>query len=275
MKTRSFFVVGETFHEFAKGKDVLTVNDLKALMRLPGRLLDTHNLLMLGQGAQTDDVLDILNVCEANPETARRFEVSDLRRVFDRAPSEASHKRVPHNTVIGAPQRKGADHFELQLMLDERCELMGDHQTGQHVQGMLLVEAFRQSFLAVTDTYFPFGEGKTYFVINTMHVEFQNFVFPLGAHIDYRIVSADVTERRARYKTTMGLLQNGVQCASAAIDFTVYPAEVIARKEAELSGLVTEMMLAARRPPPVLAPAVADIVDITMPHAGADMAQRV
>jgi hypothetical protein len=270
MKSRSFFVVGETFHEFAKGKDVLTVNQLKALMRLPGRLLDMHNVLMLGQGAQTDEVLDILNAWEANPEAGRRFEVSDLRRVMDRAPTEASHKHVPHNTLISAPVQTSADSFELELLLDERCELMGDHQTGQHVQGMLLVEAFRQSFLAVTDTFFPFGEGKTYFVINTMHVEFQNFVFPLAAHIDYRIVSADVTGRRARYKTTMGLMQNGAQCASATMDFTVYPAEVIARKEAELSVLVTEMMLAARRPGSAV-PAVPAVVEAAMPHAGAPM----
>jgi hypothetical protein len=107
-----------------------------------------------------------------------------------------------------------------------------------------------------------------------MHIEFQNFVFPLAAHIDYRVVSADVTERRARYKTTMGLVQNGMQCASATIDFTVYPAEVIARKEAELSGLVTESMLAARRVPPAGVPAAADIVDITLAHAGVDIERR-
>jgi hypothetical protein len=247
MTSRSYFVVGETFHEFAKGKDVLTINQLKALTRLPNRVLNAHNVLLLGQGATTEDLQCVLRACNDNPELGMRFEVSDLRRVLDRAPSAASHKRIAHNTLIGLPVRTGSDSFEVPILLDERCELMGDHQTGQHVQGMLLVEACRQSFLAVTETYFPFGQGPTYFVINHMKVEFQNFVFPLPAHIDYRVVSADVTDRRARYETTMKTMQNGAACATAAIGFTVYPSEVIARKEAELAALVTETMLASRR----------------------------
>jgi len=248
MNSRSFFVVGEKFHEFAQGKEVLTVNQLKALTRLPNRLLGTHNVLMLGQGAQEDDLLSVLHAVAASPELRARFDVADLERVRDRAPPGASHKRVPHNTLIGVPRRKNADTFEVPFNLDERCELMGDHQTGQHIQGMLMVEAFRQSFLAVTESFFPFAKGPTYFVINAMHVEFQNFLFPLPAHIDYRIIEADVTGRRARYKTTMAAMQNGAQCASAVIGFTVYAAETIAQKESELADLMTEMMLATRQP---------------------------
>lgn len=266
MNSRSFFVVGDKFKEFAKGKDVLTMNQLKALTRLPHRLLGTRSVLMLGQGAQEDEVLAFMHGVEASPELSPRFEFSDLQRVLDRAPPNASHKRIAHNTVIGMPSRKSDDCFEVPLNLDERCELMGDHQTGQHLQGMLLVEAFRQSFLAVTDTFFPFGQGPTYFVINTMHVEFQNFLFPLPAHIEYRIVEADVNARRARYQTTMGAMQNDAQCASASIGFTVYAAETIAQKEAEMADLITQKMLAAAllqsalaRPESLLPPAPVDV----------------
>ena len=271
MKSRSFFGVGDKFQEFAKGKDVLTMNQLKALTRLPHRLLNTHSVLMLGQGAQEDEVFAFVHSVEASPELSPRFELSDLQRVLDRAAPSASHKRIAHNTVIGAPARKSADTFEVPLNLDERCELMGDRQTGQHVQGMLLVEAFRQSFLAVTDTYFPLGQSKTCFVINTMHVEFLNFLFPLPAHIEYRIVEADVSGRRARYKTTMCAVQNGAQCASAVIGFTVYPAETIAQKEAELAALLTQTMLAAALRQSVLAvadsPAPQPQVDVEVESA--------
>lgn len=246
MKNRVFFVVGEKFREFARNKDVLTVSQLKALTRLPGHLLDTHNVLMLGQGVPQEDVLSIVNGSEASHDATSRFEVSDLMRVMDRAPADASHKFEPYNTLIGAPRRKGQDSFEVPFNIDERCELMGDHQTGQHMQGMLVVEAFRQSFLAVTETFFPFGHDKRYFVINSMNIEFQNFMFPLPAHIDYRILEADVTARRARYNTALSAMQNGDQCASAAISFTVYPAEVIAKREAVLAGDLTRKMLASQ-----------------------------
>jgi A-factor biosynthesis hotdog domain len=249
MNTRAFFVVGEKFQEFARGKDVLTIGQLKGLARLPNHVLDSHNVLMLGQGVPQEDVLSIIDGHRNSTETSPRFEISDLMRVLDRAAPDASHKATPHNTLIGTPRRNSDDTFEVPFNLDERCELMGDHQTGQHLQGMLLVEAFRQSFLAVTETFFPFGQGKRYFVINSMHVDFQNFMFPLPAHINYQILESDVTERRARYKTTLAAMQNGDQCASASIAFTVYPAEVIAKKEAEMAGVLTEKMLAARRLP--------------------------
>lgn len=248
MKARALFIVGDKFQEFAEGKDVLTVQQLKALMRLPGHLLD-HTVLLLGQGASEEEVLSIVHEHKSNREGTPRFEVSDLMRILDRAPRGTSHKQIPHNTLVGVPRRKSAETFELALNLDERCELMGDHQTGQHIQGMLLVEAFRQSFLAVTDTFFPFGEGKSYFVINKMQFDFENFLFPLPASIDYRILEADVNQRRARYQVEMAALQHGERCATAEIGFTVYPAEVIASKETALAAALTQKMLAARQPP--------------------------
>lgn len=250
MNSRSFFVVGEKFSGFANGKEVLTIDQLRALTRLPYRILGAHNVLNLGQGVNEDDLLAILRSIKASPELDSCFNVTDLHRVDDRAAAQVSHKHVRHNCVIGVPQRTSSDTFHLPLNLDERCDLMGDHQTGQHIQGMVLVEAFRQSFLAVTETFFPFGQGAAYFVINSIHMEFQSFLFPLPAHVDYRILEADVSARRARYKTTMSAMQNGTQCASAAISFTVYSANTIAQKEAELAEFTTEMMLAARRRAP-------------------------
>ncbi|TRL36485.1 AfsA-related hotdog domain-containing protein [Methylosinus sporium] len=251
MDDRYYFVVGDRFREFADGKDVLTVNQLEALTRLPKTLVGARKVLMLGQGVRQDDVLAILRNCEDDPTQSAKFEIADLRRVTDRADETLSHKRVSHNTLIGAPSRLSADRFKLPLNIDERCELMGDHQTGQHIQGMIVVEAFRQSFLAVTEAFFPLGnEGKTYFVINAMKTEFKNFLFPLPADIIYQIDDKDVNERRARHHVTITVIQNMTECASAEISFTVYPADVIATKEAEMAAQVTRRMIALHMPVP-------------------------
>ncbi len=246
MKAQALFIVGDKFQEFAEGKDVLTLQQLQALMRLPSHLLNP-TVLLLGQGASEEEVLSIVHAHKSSREVTPRFEVSDLMRVLDRAPVVTSHKKTPHNTLVGVPRRKSSSVYELALNLDERCELMSDHQTGQHVQGMLLVEAFRQSFLVVTDTFYPFGEGKNYFVINRMSFDFQNFMFPLPAHLDYRILEADVNTRRARYKVALAAIQHGELCATAEIGFTVYPREVIESKETELAAALTQKMLAARQ----------------------------
>lgn len=250
MKNRYFFVVGDRFREFADGKDVLTLKQLDALFDLPKHLLDTRNILLLGQGVRQEEVVSLLDRHRDDSDHAARFEIADLMRVEDRAGSSFSHKHVTHNTLIGTPRQIGRNEFEVPLNIDERCELMGDHQTGQHLQGMVLVEAFRQSFLAVTETYFPIESWKkTYFVINEMTSGFESFVFPLPAHIDYRIINRDVNERRARYKVEMAAVQNGVECATTRVTFTVYEAGVIAAKEAELANVVTQEMIAALQQP--------------------------
>lgn len=247
MKKKCFFVVGDKFNAFAEGKDVITVNQLKSLTDLPEGLMSSDAVLILGQGVQEEEVRCILQKYESGVEIVPLLDTSDLRRVLDRAPGDISHKKVAYNTLIGAPRRTADDVFELPLNIDERCELMGDHQSGQHVQGMILVEAFRQSFLAVTDAFFPFGEESRYFVINVMNTEFQSFLFPLPAHVEYRILEADVNQRRARYKVSMSALQNAIECASAEVTFSVYASSSISGNEAELATRVTSAMLASRQ----------------------------
>lgn len=247
MNKKYFFVVGDKFKAFAEGKDVLTFTQLKSLSDLPDGLMSTHAVLILGQGVQEEEVRCILKKYENGIEILPFLETSDLHRVRDRAHSNISHKIIPHNTMIGTPQRLNDAEFKIPLNIDERCELMGDHQSGQHVQGMILVEVFRQSFLAVTEAFFPFGDTKTYFVINGMNTEFQSFLFPLPAHVDYRILDADCNDRRARYQVAMSAKQNGVECATAEITFSVYSASCIAEKEAQLANSVTLSMLASRK----------------------------
>ena len=258
MINKCFFVVGDKFTAFAEGKAVITINQLKSLTDLPEGLMSTEAVLILGQGVQEDEVRCILQKYENQVEIVPFLDTSDLRRVLDRAPSDISHKKMSYNTLIGAPQRTADDVFELPLIIDERCELMGDHQSGQHVQGMILVEAFRQSFLAVTDAYFPFGDEAHYFVINVMNTEFQSFLFPLPDHVEYRILEADVNERRARYKVSMSALQNGIECASGEVTFSVYSASSISEKEAKLAHSVTASMLASHQTTLGTAPASDD-----------------
>ena len=247
MKKKCFFVVGDKFNAFAEGKDVITLNQLKTLSDLPQGLMSSDAVMVLGQGVHEGEVRCILQRYENGDEIVPFLDTSDLHRVLDRASGDISHKKVAYNTLIGAPRRSADDVFELPLNIDERCELMGDHQSGQHVQGMILVEAFRQSFLAVTDAFFPFGDEARYFVINVMNTEFQSFLFPLPAHVEYRILEADVNARRARYKVSMSALQNDIECASAEVTFSVYSASTISEKEAQLAHSVTSAMLASHQ----------------------------
>ena len=63
------------------------------------------------------------------------------------APASQSlvHKKLDFNVLVSAPIQIGADEFSFALLIDERCAEISDHVTGQHVPGMLVLEAARQA----------------------------------------------------------------------------------------------------------------------------------
>ena len=236
MNDGTYLVVGDNYGVFALGKPVITISQLDALAKLPLGVLGGRKVLLLGQGVPEDRCRSVVETIQADPVHREFLDVSDLERLSDRADGKQSHKLHDYNTVIGTPIRVDNSLFIMPLLVDERCELMGDHQTGEHVQGMIVVEAFRQAFLAVTEAFFPLpGGDKMYFVINGMNVGFTNFLFPVAAEIHYRIEEKDINHRRGRFRVDVQAIQNGAVCATCDLGFTTYPADVLAAKETSLA----------------------------------------
>ncbi|MFT6532886.1 MAG: hypothetical protein ACJASC_002442 [Limimaricola cinnabarinus] len=239
-----YIVVADKFADFTVNARTLTLSQLRALLVLPGHLLPDRARLVMGQGISDAERAEIVALIEASDGHAARWDIATLKDTRARATADLSHKHQPCNTLIGPPEAVGEDTFRLDLCIDESCELMGDHQTGQHVQGMVLVEAARQAFLAVTEEFFLKGANhKSYFVINGMSSAFLGFVFPLPAHMDYRIVSKDINERRQRFEVEVDLVQGGEVRTRTTFAFTAYPDEVIAAKEASMAMQATAAVL--------------------------------
>lgn len=151
-----------------------------------------------------------------------------------RASRMQTHKHHIQNVIISHPVRQDENNFEAALLLDERSELMNDHQTGQHIQGMILIEAARQMFLAVSEEYFiDTHELKPYyFVINQIAVKFTGFVFPVAVALCYRINSKDVFRpSRMHFDVTVSFMQGGVCVTEVSFQFTAFYAEKIKEKE--------------------------------------------
>lgn len=230
MHTGVVTIVGNVFEEFAREAGALTASDAAALPAhaLPAGAPDVR--LVFGQGVTTDEALIAI---ERFRGVAR---ASNLHRIVNRAGRRLSHKHKNHNTLIGVPERTGPDTYTAALLIDERSELMGDHQTGLHLQGMLQVEGFRQMMLAVFEKFYPLpGGAKAYAVINTLDTAFANFMFPLPATIECTVTELNANDRRTRLGVRMRAVQNGRECSSCSTVFTFYPAAVIAAKEAELA----------------------------------------
>ena len=249
MKERVILVVGDKFMRFAEGKNVITLTQLRGLLSLPDLFsTDVHRIVVLpGQGLRDDDIESILALADCAPQRAH-FDLTEWYRVPKRAAASRSHKHRPENTLISEPRQLTTESFELDLLVDEDCELMRDHQSGQHVQGMILFEAARQSLLAVTESFFlPTNGPKYFFVINDMSVNFGKFAFPLDARLRYVIREYEARGTRSyRFAVDIAIEQCGVEAATCTATFTVYEENWISAREGQLAQEVLDSHIASR-----------------------------
>lgn len=246
MTSETLIVVADKFADFAQSKKAVTLSHVRAMLALPEHIIPGPVRLLAGQGLSDAEHEALLQEIDMQDPSGIRWDVSELRSIPARAHSGLSYKRHGCNTLIGIPVQVSEDTYMMDIRIDGGCEIMGDHQTGQHVQGMVLVEAARQAFLAVTEEFFLGAEDReTYFVINSMMTEFSGFVFPLPAQIAYRVLTADINQRRRKFNVEMDVVQGGQVRTRIACSFAVFPHDVLAEKEAALAQEATDAILSA------------------------------
>lgn len=194
------------------------------------------------------------------------------------------HKRAPQNVLISVPERENDQRFVSDLIIDSRNELLIDHVTGQHVQGMVLVEACRQMFLAVTEEHF-LGEkapAETYFVIKSMGVEFKSFVFPVGAQVVFSLGRLTHKEGgRLAADAAISIWQNNAECVTCSVSYSVFDASQLAARELELAREAARRSMGngstrvAENAEPDFAPIDLPIAAISVPRDGAAQDLRV
>ena len=250
MKNRVVLVVGDKFLQFTVGKDVITLSQLRSLLSLPQVVsLDRGMLTAVpGQGLGDQNVKEVLDLASVSPHRDH-FDLTLWRNRPVRAAGRLSHKRQPENTLISEPRQVAEDVFELDLLIDENCEMMGDHQTGQHLQGMVLMEAARQAFLAVTEAFFLPEDKRFYFVINKFAADYKRFAFPLDATIRYKITAKDIgNPLRQVFAADIEIIQCGMKAAGFVTEFTAFEdARISVREDALAREALTEYMNARAR----------------------------
>lgn len=231
---KTVFIVGNKFCEFSRNDGVITIGALAEMARTSTfDSLPTGCRLVAGQGVREAE-LQAIHDRARWALSARDVDIGPALRRGARASRLQTHKHRIENAIISHPTRMDEHNFEALLLLDERSELMTDHQTGQHIQGMVLIEAARQLFLAVTEEYF-IGQAvhdRYYFVINNLDVKFKGFVFPVDATLRYEIVSKDIQNpARMRFDTVVSVFQGGACVTEVAFEFTAFYASKIKEKE--------------------------------------------
>ncbi|HXP95312.1 MAG TPA: AfsA-related hotdog domain-containing protein [Telmatospirillum sp.] len=200
----------------------MTISQLRGLLDLPAGLILCEKMrLVPGQGLSEKDVDDVLAQATATAHRDR-LDFSLWRRTPRRADRALSHKYRIENTLISAPRRIDEDHYDVDLLVDENSELMGDHQTGQHLQGMLMIEAIRQAFMAIAEAFFlPSGDIEYYFLFNTLAVELKRFIFPIATCLHCTILEKDLSGTSRRFVMEALFEQAGSETARISGSFTV------------------------------------------------------
>jgi hypothetical protein len=233
ISSRTVIVVGVRFKGFSsEHPDVMTISQILEELQtgMHGTEGDTIRLRP-GQGLTAAD-WERLQAVVDRVGVAHRMHLDPF--ASEPLGTEEVHKRLPSNALIAGLHSTEPGVFRAAMRIHNDNELLLDHQTGQHVQGMVVVEAARQMFLAVTERYYvaPERRGGYYFVINSMKTTFENFLFPLAAEIEYRVTEAAVGDpTRLAFAAEIGVHQGGRRCALTEVSFTAFESELIEGKE--------------------------------------------
>ena len=147
-------VVGEKFTDFARRhQNVLTVNEFERFV-WSGELAGVDKIV-IGQGVQLDDISRTVCIIRQHyPDKIRQIvNLQDLYYQNNRDHQRLVHKRKKENILITSPEKRDEDSYCARLILQDASELLCDHQTGQHIQGMVLIEAARQTIIATSEKF--------------------------------------------------------------------------------------------------------------------------
>lgn len=148
------------------------------------------------------------------------------------------HKRREANALVAGLRLIGEHRYQAALALHPDNELMLDHQTGEHLQGLVVIEAFRQLLISVCEQYIVIGlPPREYgYVWHSLAMTFENFLFPVGTALECQFEQVDLSDaRRIRMAATLEVDQAGTRCGVARIEFSALDARSMAVTEHRLA----------------------------------------
>lgn len=191
-------------------------------------------------------------------EMGRDVEFVEATPISGRTGRNFAHKHRRHNILITDPKQCAPLQYLSRLVIDDECELMTDHMTGHHLQGMLLIEAARQSFLAVTERFLLENKEKHYFVINDLDVTFHKFAFPISTEIEIDVSDVDRSRPdRLPATATIRFLQQGECVTVVRFAYTAIVESKLQKREAEMAMQALHHELSVCRNPVSFAEVVA------------------
>lgn len=231
-------VTGNRFKDFAAASGAISAQT--AIDRL---LAGESSNLVIGQGVSEQDA-NVIAVLGA----AAGHRVARPALDHRRAGRDVCHKHLPQNQLISAPRRVESDIFEADMLVDDRNEILSDHLTGCHLQGMLLIEATRQMFIAVGETQYGHLDvpANGYVVFDRLTTGFEQFAFPIPTWIRQTVTKAEkVKDDRVAFAATIEIFQAQGRVAQSEVSYTIFESSSLKPKEEKLANRAADALFAS------------------------------
>lgn len=236
---KSVILVGDKFQGFSDNHDhIVTLGQLEKMVWEADEL--PINQIVVGQGVCHRRLACIQTIMlrrftDASPRIINYEQIMDQ---LNPALSKVTHKHHLQNVLISVPGQLTENCYQSKLAIHDATELLGDHMTGQHIQGMVLTEAARQMMLAVAELFMLEGHERSqfYFILNKVESDYRRFAFPIETDVRLTIVdSARKKGNSLHAEVQVEFVQQEETLAVVTILFAAYDKDLIARKEHELA----------------------------------------
>lgn len=225
MSADALVVVGDRFESFIANRGAVSVSVL--LERLRAGDVPEGLSIIIGQGLSAEQISELEYLLEraAQPVSLAKGKAPV------RAGRRLTHKHNPKNVMIGAPEQLAEGRFTVDMVIDERNEVLEDHLTGQHIPAIALIEAARQMWTAITEEFFLRGSAKTRFVVNSIDSAFRSYVFPLPATLQYQLLDRESDAVGEVFRCLITVHQGGTRAAEIEAQYRVILEPVSGKQE--------------------------------------------
>lgn len=177
------FIVGAMYHPPRNQNAIINCTDFISV--LENGKVDVDSEYYLGQGFEYEPADELCKRIKNIEPNIKLFMPSYLK---NKEECLIVHKQHRNNVLITKPEEGSEDRYVNYLCLGD-SNLIKDHTTGLHVQGMVVIEAARQTPISIIERYIYQGEdSKNYSMLwGKLTANFYQYLLPLEICIETTI----------------------------------------------------------------------------------------
>ncbi|MGQ3892020.1 AfsA-related hotdog domain-containing protein [Legionella sp. CNM-4043-24] len=231
---KPIYIVGNRLKNFACFDNVYTFDEFKQFY-IDVVSAETKSIVYevrVGQGLSDrciNKVIQLLN----RPEAKNIFLINSFLMNLSRGSKLETHKHFDKNIMITSPLLDN-DKYISYLHLDDAAAEMSDHITGQHIQGMVLIESARQMINAVAEKFLIPSHISSLkgFVLNRIESNFKQYVFPVEVKLCLEILNIkNGLNGDFKADAKLKVYQNNIEMCCIEISFSVVDKKILSAIE--------------------------------------------